>query len=253
MTLHMIGIGLDDEKDISLKGLERIKDSKYVFLEDYTSMLNRDLKSMEKLYDKEVIKADREMVEKKAETEILAKARDHDVSFLVVGDVFGATTHTDIFLRARKMGIRCTITHNASIINAVSETGLELYKFGKTTSVPFPEGNFKPSTAYNVISTNASNGMHTLVLLDIKRDKDRYMTIKEGIDILLEIEEEKQEKIFTPETFCVGCARLGSAEAKIIGGKAKDVKEEYFGKPLHCLIIPGNMHFMEEEMLNALK
>ena len=31
--------------------------------------------------------------------------------------------------------------------------------------------------------------------------------------------------------------------------KVRDLLNLDFGKPLHCLIIPGKLHFMEEEML----
>ena len=248
MTLHMIGIGLSDENDITLKGLEKIKNSKEIYLEYYTSMLNVDIEKLEKLYNKKIIKANRELVENNADL-ILEKAKDEDIAFLVVGDVFGATTHSDIFIRAKEKGVECTITHNASIINAISETGLELYKFGKTTSVPYPEKSFKPTAAYEVIKQNNKMGLHTLVLLDIKKDQDRYMTINECIDILLDIENEKKSKIFTKTTFCVGCARIGSDNSMIKSGNADEVKKIDFGKPLHCMIVPGNMHFMEEEML----
>ena len=251
MTLHLIGIGIDNEKDITLKGLERVKASEYVFLEDYTSILNIDISRLTELYGKEIIRADRNLVENRAEEEILEKAKNKDVAFLVVGDIFGATTHADLLMRAKEMNIRCTITHNTSIINAVSETGLELYKFGKTTSIPFPEGSHRPSTAYDVIASNLKNGLHTLALLDIKRDEDKYMTVGEAIRILLDIEEEKKKRIFTEDTLCVGCARIGSDTAKISFGKAKELIEEDFGEPLHCLIIPGKMHFMEEDMLKT--
>ena len=43
---------------------------------------------MEAFYQKEVIEADRDFVEQGIE-EMLEKAKDHEVAFLVVGDVFG--------------------------------------------------------------------------------------------------------------------------------------------------------------------
>ena len=64
MVLYLIGIGLNDEKDISLKGLSIVKKCSKVYLESYTSKLNSSLKKMEKLYGKKVIVADRDMVEK---------------------------------------------------------------------------------------------------------------------------------------------------------------------------------------------
>lgn len=37
--LFLIGLGLGDEKDITLKGLEAIKECDYLYLEAYTSIL----------------------------------------------------------------------------------------------------------------------------------------------------------------------------------------------------------------------
>jgi len=37
MTLFMIGLGLNDEKDITVKGLETVKKCDFLYLEDYTS------------------------------------------------------------------------------------------------------------------------------------------------------------------------------------------------------------------------
>ncbi|MFC2136172.1 diphthine synthase [Bacteroidota bacterium] len=249
MTLYMIGIGLHDEEDITVKGLKKVKEADYVFLETYTSKLQVVMKRLEKFYNKKIIPADRELVEKKAD-EILDKALDKDVCFLVVGDVFGATTHTDLFLRAKKKGIKVKIINNASILNAVGITGLELYKFGKTTSMPYPEENFNPETAYDVIKENKKAGLHTLVLLDIK--PDRNMTVNEGINILWEIERKRKQKVFTKETMVIGCARLGG-DYKIKFSKALIVEKEDFGKPLHCIIVPGKLHFVEEEALEMWK
>ena len=47
----------------------------------------------------------------------------------------------------------------------------------------------------------------------------------------------------------VGCARLGHENFVVKAGKLKEIKEFDFGVPLHCLIFPGKMHFVEEEML----
>ncbi|MBC8501158.1 MAG: diphthine synthase [Nanoarchaeota archaeon] len=249
MTLYMIGIGLTDEEDITIKGLKAIKEADYVFLECYTSRLQVVMKRLEKFYKKKIILADRDLVEKKADN-ILDKAKNKEVAFLVVGDVFGATTHTDLFLRAKKKGIKVEIIHNASILTAVGLTGLELYKFGKTTSIPYHEKSFKPETAYDVIEKNRKAGLHTLILLDIK--PNRNMSVNEAIKILLEIENKRKEKVFTKNTMVLGCARLGG-DYKIKYGKASEIGKEDFGKPLHCLIVPGKLHFVEKEALENWK
>jgi len=78
------------------------------------------------------------------------------------------------------------------------------------------------------------------------------MTVNEAIKILLDIEDKRKEKVFTKDTMILGCARLGG-DYKIKYGKAKDLEKENFGKPLHCIIIPGKLHFIEEEALNNWK
>lgn len=99
MTLYLIGIGLNDEKDITLKGLEAVKKCELVFLENYTSKLQCSVSDLEKLYGKKIILADREMVEKNSDKIIDEKK---DTALLVVGDPMGATTHIDIMMRARE-------------------------------------------------------------------------------------------------------------------------------------------------------
>ena len=125
MTLYFIGIGLNDEKDISLKGLELVKKSDLVYLESYTSKLNCSIEYLEKLYGKQVLLADRKLVEMDAEKTILEQAKTKEVSFLVVGDVFSATTHMDLYLRAKKLAIKTRIVHNASVLTSVGITGLQ--------------------------------------------------------------------------------------------------------------------------------
>src|SRR3989338_1245839 len=141
MALYLISIGLNDEKDITLKGLEAVKKCDFVYLENYTSKLNTQIGYLEKLYGKKIIPAGRELVEMDAQKSILQQAKSKNVAFLVAGDVFAATTHIDMFLRAKKLGIDIKIVHNASVLTAIGITGLQLYKFGRTTSIPFENEN----------------------------------------------------------------------------------------------------------------
>jgi len=263
----MIGIGLNDAEDITVKGLNAVKKCKYVYLENYTSILQSTKEELEKFYGKDIVLASRDLVEKQAE-EILDKSVNDDVAFLVVGDVFGATTHTDIFLRAKEKNIQVKIINNASILNAIGVVGLELYKYGKTTSIVFPDNNWLPETPYDVIKQNQSFGLHTLCLLDIKtaepsrenilKNKNkpcesRFMTVNEAIEVLLKIEEKRKENIFTFDTLCIGVSRIGRADQIIKFGKASELLNKNFGEPLHSLIIPGNLHFIEEDCLKQCK
>ncbi len=251
MTLYLVGIGLNDEKDISVKGLEIVRSCEAVYLESYSSLMSCSIADLERFYGKKVVVADRKLVEQS--DEIVAAASSKNIALLVIGDPWGATTHIDMMLRCKTKGVPFKVVNNASIITAVGITGLQVYKFGKTTSVPYPDRNFRPETSYEVINQNRLLGLHTLLLLDIRPDLGKFMTIAEAIGVLLEIESRKHQKAFTPETFCVGCARIGSESFVIKAGAAGELKKFDFGKQPHCLIVPGELHFVEEEALARWK
>ena len=86
--LYLIGLGLADEQDITLRGLNAIKKCSKVYLESYTSILHIPKERLESFYSRPIILADREMVEQQAD-EILHNSQNEDVAFLVVGDPFG--------------------------------------------------------------------------------------------------------------------------------------------------------------------
>ena len=250
MALYFIGLGLNNEKDITVNGLEAIKKCDLVYLENYTSILNCSKEDLEKFYGKKIILANRHMVEAD-DNDIIRNAKTKNVAFLVIGDVFGATTHVDLLLRAKKEGIKTIIIHNSSILTAVGVTGLQLYKFGKTTSIPLDNDNVE--APYDVLKGNLSLGLHTLFLLDLKPDEEEFMSVNDAIRFLLRVELKRNEKIFSEKTLCVGCARIGSDNQLIKAGTAKELLKFDFGKPVHCLIVPGNIHFMEEEALGLYK
>ncbi|MAG15459.1 diphthine synthase [Candidatus Woesearchaeota archaeon] len=251
MTLYLIGTGLNDERDITIKGLETIKSCDEVYLENYTSLINCSISDLEKYYGKKITIVDRKFVEQT--DELVNSSKTKNIALLVIGDPFGATTHIDLMLRCKKESVGFKIINNASILTAIGITGLQIYKFGKTTSIPFPDKNFRPETSYEVIKQNKILGLHTLVMLDLKPEQDKFMTVSEAINILLEIESRKHQNVFTKETFCVGVARIGSDDFVIKSGIASDLLKEDFGKQPHSLIVPGELHFVEEDALKMWK
>src|SRR3989344_5923145 len=103
MPLYFIGLGLNNEKDITINGLEAVKKCDVVYLENYTSILNCTKKDLEKFYNKKIILARRNLVESD-DNAIIENAKARNVAFLVAGDPLAATTHIDLFLRAKKEG-----------------------------------------------------------------------------------------------------------------------------------------------------
>ncbi|MAG73424.1 diphthine synthase, partial [archaeon] len=180
---------------------------------------------------------------------IVAEAKDKDVAFLVIGDPFSATTHIDLFKLAKEENVAVEVVHNASILNAIGIVGLQLYKYGKTTSIPYLDDHPNLETPYRIVQQNKRIGAHTLLLLDIQTHKDRFMSVTEAIVVLEDIEKRVGEKVITDDLRVVGCARLGTADFMVKAGPLSEMKKIDFGKPPHCLIIPGKMHFIEEEML----
>jgi diphthine synthase len=251
MALFIIGIGLNDEKDITVRGLELVKQADLVFLESYTSIMQVPTERLAAFYGKQVQPATRDLIENAAEGMIIAPAMAKNVVVLVPGDVTSATTHLDIIGRAQAHGIPVTVVHNTSIMTVIADTGLSLYKFGKTTSIPYPAPNFQPETYYDVMLDNKSIGAHTLMLLDLRPDIGKFMTVNDALVQLMGISARRKKKGFDEDTLVVGCARLGTPTAHIACGPAKKLFAHNFGPPPHCLIVPGPLHFTEEEALSS--
>jgi diphthine synthase len=147
-------------------------------------------------------------------------------------------------MRAAEQGIGTAIIHAASIASAACGlAGLQNYRFGKSCSLPFPQKNWFPTTPFDVIAQNLALRLHTLVYLDIQ--KERYMTIPEGIDLLERMAHDKGRTI----PLYVGIARAGSDDTLVRAGPAEKLRAEDFGRPLHILIIPAELHEMEQRYL----
>lgn len=274
--LWLIGLGLGDDGDITVKGLEAVRKSKYVYLEAYTSILpGLDRAALSKAYGPlpelegdEFIEADRDLVESGCD-EMLERSKEHHVSFLVVGDALCATTHTDLWLRAKKLGIDVQVVHNASVMNAIAACGLQLYRFGETVSIPFWTDRWKPDSFYDKLVANRKAGLHTLCLLDIKvkeqtmenlmrgrkvYEPPRFMTVAQGLSQLMQIEKYKKAGVAAADSPVVGVARLGREDQKMVFGKCGEVVDIDLGGPLHSLVIPAEeLHEVEEEFLDYLK
>ncbi|CAI6089796.1 hypothetical protein V2G26_006796 [Clonostachys chloroleuca] len=262
--LYLVGLGLSDETDITVKGLEVVKKASRVYLEAYTSILLVDQAVLERYYGRSIVVADREMVESNSD-EILRNAENEDVAFLVVGDPFGATTHTDIVLRAKELNIPVKTVPNASIMSAIGACGLQLYNFGQTVSMVFFTDSWKPSSFYDRIKENRSIGLHTLVLVDIKvkeqslenmargrliYEPPRYMTVGQCAQQMLEIEDERKEGVYSRDSLAIGAARVGGKTEKFVSGTLEELcyADEALGPPLHSLVLLGKRaHELEHD------
>lgn len=247
--LVFVGLGLYDESDISLKGLQELRQCDEIFAEFYTARLGQfEKKSFETLIGKKINELSREETEKG--DKIINAALKKSVVFLTCGDPMIATTHVDLRLRAIKQGISTKIIHSSSIATAVPGLlGLQNYKFGRTTTLSFFEKEYFPISPYTVIYNNRKMGLHTLVLLDIQTEKNRYMIANEGFELLLKMEKILKKHIFHNDTLACVVARAGAPDSLVAADTLHHLKKKDFGPPLHTIVIPGNLHFMEIEAL----
>ncbi|MDR0373942.1 MAG: diphthine synthase [Nitrososphaerota archaeon] len=249
--LVFVGLGLNDEKGITIKGLEETRTADAVFMETYTSrMPDFSIEQFEALCGRKIQMLTRSNLEEENGRAILQVAKAGKAVFLVPGDPFIATTHITLRIDAEKQGIPTRIVHGISIMSAiVSLSGLHNYKFGKTVTVPFSD-NFS-ETPYNVIAQNQKLGLHTLCLLDLRQAENRYLSIKDALEQLLIVEKKKQQRVINADTPVVGIARAGSSSPVLKAGFIRGIVDFDFGEPPFSLIIPGSLHFMEIDGLLA--
>jgi len=237
--LYLIGLGLN-ENDLSLRALDAIKRCEKIYLENYTTKLPYKKTKIEKIIKKKVIGANRKLVESDF---LIKEAKKHNIALLVYGDPLSATTHFSLISEAKKSKVKIKILHNASVFNAVGDTGLHLYKFGKTASIPKWQEHFKPTSFYNIIKENLSIDAHTLLLIDIG------LSLKEALKELDEASnKDKEFKNELNEKKILICSQLGTKNQKIISGKIRELENKKVKEPF-CIIIPASLHFTEAEFL----
>jgi diphthine synthase len=247
---YLVGLGLFDEKDISLKGLECLKEVDVVYAEFFTSRLfGSSFEAIENLIDNKIIVLSREEVEQ--ESNFLKEAENSNVALITGGDPLIATTHSDFIVECAKRGIPYEIIHGSSILSsAPAISGLQGYKFGKVTTIPFPDHNFYPKSPYIAIEENLNMNLHSLVLLDIQAHKDRYMSVNQGLEYLLDVKSSLDHNgLIGEDTLAIGIARVGSKDVIVKASKISELIEYDFGGPLHCIVIPSKLHIVEAEYL----
>lgn len=243
--LYLIGLGLNDENDIPLKAIEPMKKCDALFIEFYTNKWFGNIERLENMTGKKIKMLERLEVESDY---VIQEAKEKDVALLIPGDPLSATTHFELIIEAKKNKVDVNVIHASSVYTAVAETGLQLYKFGRATTLVFPEQRFAPQSPYDVIESNLKMGLHTLVLLDVKHDMEKYMTVNEGLDILLDIESQKEKDIIKGTNKVFACCRLGSESQLIKYGKISNLlNDKDMQVTPAVIVIPGQMNFKEEE------
>lgn len=239
--LYLIGLGLSADS-ISTEGLEIVKKCKKVYLETYTVEFPYSFQHLEEIIGKKLHLADREFVES---LKIIDEAKKLDVALLIYGNPLMATTHVTIVQESALSGVKCKVVHNASVLDAVSLTGLQIYKFGKIASMPKwdEKKKFTPDSFMNTVKDNQSIGAHSLILVDIGL---QFPDALNELKISAKAQEVSLSKILV-------CQQLGTKNQKILYRPLSELEEFTGVKAPFCFIIPGKLHFVESEYLESLK
>ncbi|MFA5174479.1 MAG: diphthine synthase [Candidatus Pacearchaeota archaeon] len=230
--LYLIGLGLN-ERGISKEGLLALRKCSKVYLEKYTVDFPYELSELH--LEEKIIPLKREDVES---NKLIKEAKSKAIALLIYGCPLFATTHLSLLLDAEKQKVRTKVIYSASIFDAVAETGLQLYKFGKIASMPAWKNNFEPTSFLDIVEENQSIKAHSLILVDIG------LHFKKA---LLQLEMAMHKKNMKINKIIV-CSKMGTEDEKIKYSTIEHLREGNFSMPF-CIIIPSELHFMEEEAL----
>lgn len=251
--LLFVGLGLGDERGLSRRSLDALRSADLVFAEQYTAVAPPGtLDRLEAEIERPVRRLDRTAVE--AEAPILeALGRRARVAFLVVGDPFAATTHVALRLAAERAGHSWSYYPNASILSAAAGfLGLMHYRFGRTVSLPFLVPGFAPRSPLDQIAGNRSRGLHTLLLLDLKPEEDRFLLAGEALGRLRELDPEGA--VVADSTEVAVAARVGRDDARGFFGSFERLRSTDFGPPMHTVVVPApELHFEEAAALERYR
>lgn len=234
MVLNLVGLGLR-KNSVTAEALEKIKESDKVYLENYTVDFPYSLDDLKEELGAEILELNREKVEDES---IVEEAKEKNVSLLIYGDVLAATTHLQLINKCKEEKVAFEIYHNASILTAVGETGLSLYKFGKVSSMPTWTENYKPASFMEYVKENKSIDAHSLILVDIGLDLK---------DAKLELQEAAQSSGVELGKVIL-CSRVGTEDMKVFYGELPDECD----KP-YCFIMPGKLDHVEKNFLERFK
>jgi diphthine methyl ester synthase len=126
--------------------------------------------------------------------------------------------------------------------------------------------NWRPSSFYDRLAENASLGLHSLILLDIKvKEPDldalartgkmvyeppRFMSAALCARQMIEVEGERKEGVCAESRLAVAVARVGSEGQVVKVGTLGELAEVDLGEPLHSVVLVGKRTYdLERQFL----
>ena len=272
--LLLVGMGMGRLEGMTQEALDAATKADHRRYEAYTALWpEAELSRLE-----EVIGSVQRVMRPEVEEpdELFALAKQSLVALLVVGDPLQATTHVDLQLRAREMGVECRVFHGISITSVVTgAVGLSNYKFGRQTTLTYPYGDWIATSPLEVLASNWEQNLHTLALLDLDptglgtgdqqpmRPEDAVESMRLMWEKMQETEDEPlsedhvrlafrqmASKLYLQQNFddipVVLCADMGTPDQSIVTTTLGALGEEKGGR-LNSLIFPAGTGEVEEK------
>lgn len=249
--LWLIGIGPGDLDHITERARRVARECSKRYLEGYTAVLppaeEDRLESVVGAWERLM----RDGVE--SPEKLLEEARGGAIALLVVGDPMQATTHIDLEERCAEEGIGFHVIPGLTATAlAVSLSGLQSYRFGRQVTIPFSDGDYLPTSPFEMICRNKEAGMHTLALLDLDPtgmglEQPRPMTPREAVDHLVRMNNRSDLFDESVEDWNgLLLSDLGTEEERVISGSMQELSQ-IEGGHLHALIVAADFSGMEAE------
>ena len=264
--LALIGIGPGKVSSMTLEAVELAQRADVRLYEAYTALWSEE--SLVALEDKigSIQRIMRPTIEQPED--LLEMAKQQLVAVLVVGDPMQATTHIDLQLRAENAGIPVHVVHGISITTLVpGATGVSNYKFGRSTTLTYPYGDWIATSPLEVMLQNYTQKLHTLVLFDLDpsgagtgdqqpmQASDAAESIAKMVKKFKEMELTQEQSKLVAEIDSlevVLCSDLGTDDQRLqtttiglLGGKNS-------GR-LNCMVLLANLSEIEREAVNRWK
>ncbi len=259
----LIGIGPGKVESMTLEAVEVAKRADVRLYEAYTALWPDDeLSRLEELIGP-IERIMRPAVERPEA--LFEQAQSQSIAILVVGDPMQATTHIDFQLRAQKAGLPVRVIHGISITTLVpGSTGLSDYKFGRSTTLTYPYGDWIVTSPLEVMLKNQMQGLHTLVLFDLDptgagtgdqrpmQPKDAYISIEKMAQKIHEsdVDEAIKEQVNALfDSMCVLCSDLGTNDAMMKTISINNLAAQTGGR-LNCMVFLAEVSEMEQKAVS---
>lgn len=247
--LVFVGLGYST-RHLTIEAIEELKSADLIYIDTYTSIYEDPMTEIEKLNPHAtVIYARRIDLEGPGVAKLLDQATSKKVVVAVPGDPFIATTHDSIYIEALKRGIEVKVVNGLSFMTmAYSRLGLQSYRFGKHVTLVYPT-HFKPYSTIEFIYDNLARNLHTIVLLDLRLEEGKAMSIHEAVELLLDLDYRRLLR----ERLGIGVARLGWHDEKICADLIENLGKYSYPPPPHSIVVLSRLDPVEEEFVSYWK